>query len=297
MSFTIDIFPPEQATPDSWSLLTDALVVVAQPMGFQGLEEWSVDVTDMILAKADEHIDLRPRDVKPIRVYFETADKAREFRTLIKEKQPRLQISKPKKMAEKDWNEAWKKFYKPQQLGEILVVPAWTKSQRENTVFIHPGAAFGAGTHPTTQMCIGLMQRLPRLIGVSVLDFGAGTGILALAAKRWFANTTATCVEIEEPARELIVRNADLNDTHVEVRDNLPKAKYDLCFANILLPVLEEYAKDIAVRVLPGGYVILSGILLEDEAALLAAYKPWFRAEVIAHDDGWSAIMMKRRAN
>lgn len=294
-SYTVDIFPPANSSLDSWFTLSNALVVVAQSMGFEGMEEWSVDITDMVLAKADEFIDLSPTEVRPIRLYFNSKRNANKFRSLIHSKQPMLQINKPRKLANKNWHESWKRYYKPQKIGRIQIIPAWFPRKNKNAVFIYPGAAFGAGTHPSTQLCIGILQRLPRLKGLRVLDFGAGTGILGICAKRWFASANVTSVEIEAPARQLILKNAELNKTSLMVRKTIPKDAFDLCFANVLLCVLEDYLPKLERAMLPNGMLICSGILREQESELVRAYRKKFTPLLIAQEEEWSAILFQRK--
>ncbi|MDA8139474.1 MAG: 50S ribosomal protein L11 methyltransferase [Desulfobacteraceae bacterium] len=173
-------------------------------------------------------------------------------------------------VAEEDWAESWKAFFFPEQISKGLVVkPTWreyTPQPGQQVIEIDPGMAFGTGTHPTTALCVQLLERLVRP-GHQVLDVGTGSGILLIAAAKLGA-TRLTGVDIDpvavEIARQNLLRNRmgakdfDLACGHlVEV----VKGAYDIVVANILAEVILELLDPVTTMIKPGGWFICSGII------------------------------------
>ncbi|UYN90274.1 MAG: 50S ribosomal protein L11 methyltransferase [Anaerolineales bacterium] len=187
---------------------------------------------------------------------------------------------------EQNWMEAWKQHYKPLTIGERLhVVPAWyaeTDAPAEGgriRVRIEPGMAFGTGVHPTTQLCLLLVEQHVQP-GNSVLDIGCGSAILAIAAMKLGA-AQAVAVDIDVQALDNARLNAELNDVQVEIgpgsvaevlAGEYSLQQADVVLANILAPVLVRLlAAGLARLVAPGGVLVLSGILNEQEPELRTA--------------------------
>ena len=193
-----------------------------------------------------------------------------------------------KPFEEINWVEAWKEHYHPIPVGErLIIVPAWLETPPGNRIPIRidPGMAFGTGTHPTTQLCLELLDRfdgreLPT--GYQVLDIGCGSGILAAAALKLGASY-ALGVDIDPLAVEASRSNAEANavgerlDVGVgsvaEVRcGQFAIRQAELVFANILAPIILRLFNDgLTELVKPSGILILSGILAEQADEIIAA--------------------------
>lgn len=187
---------------------------------------------------------------------------------------------------EQNWMEAWKQHYKPFTIGERLhILPAWlthTDADAEGErikVRIEPGMAFGTGVHPTTQLCLLLVEQQVKP-GHTVLDIGCGSAILAIAAMKLGA-AKAVAVDIDSQALDNARLNAELNDVQVEIGpgsvDEVLAGQYslqqaDVVLANILAPVLVRLlAGGLGRLVAPGGVLVLSGILEDQEPELRTA--------------------------
>ncbi len=199
---------------------------------------------------------------------------------------------------EEDWAENWKQYYKPFRLGKHMVVkPTWEPwdAQADDLIIeIDPGMAFGTGTHETTAMCVGLIEKYYQ--GGSLLDVGTGSGILAIAAARLGAKGIVA-VDIDPDA----VRVAQENVAHNGLTDAIVVQEGDLlqglsqrfqfAVANILAPVICMLAAPLKAHLLPGGKFICSGIIAEAESdvneALLAA---GYIIDEIQHKGDWVAF-------
>ncbi len=187
---------------------------------------------------------------------------------------------------EQNWMEAWKQHYQPLTIGERLhVMPAWlavdgTAANDDAVVVrIEPGMAFGTGVHPTTQLCLLLVEQFIQP-GDTVLDIGCGSAILSIAAMKLGA-AQAVAVDIDAQALDNARLNAELNGVQVEIGlgsvDEVLAGQYSLrsaqvVLANILAPVLVRLlAGGLGRLVAPGGTLVLSGILNEQEPDLRAA--------------------------
>jgi ribosomal protein L11 methyltransferase len=176
-------------------------------------------------------------------------------------------------LAHTDWAEAWKQHYVPIKPGErLVIVPAWEErpvEQDQLPIYINPGMAFGTGTHPSTQLCLILMEKHLRA-GDSVFDVGTGSGILGVAAARLGAETIAAS-DSDPVAVEAAIENATLNNLQgtIEVARGSVDAfegPFDLIVINILAEVIVQLLPDALVRLAPGGRIVLAGIILERES-------------------------------
>jgi ribosomal protein L11 methyltransferase len=163
---------------------------------------------------------------------------------------------------------------------------------------LDPGLAFGTGTHPTTALCLEWLDRHPPA-GLQVLDYGCGSGILALAALRLGA-ASAIGVDHDPQALEASEENARRNGLGERLRvylpDDEPRIPADLLLANILAAPLIDLAPQLARRVRPGGAILLSGILQEQAEAVAAAYRPWFELAPPDRRQEWVRIEGRRGA-
>jgi ribosomal protein L11 methyltransferase len=171
---------------------------------------------------------------------------------------------------------------------EFWIVPSWhtPPAQARQVIRLDPGLAFGTGTHPTTRMCLRwIAQHPPR--GGRVLDYGCGSGILAIAAARFGAGQV-DAVDIDPAAVQSAAANAQANGVGISV--GLPaqaSGQYQLVLANILATPLKLLAPLLCSLVAPGGALVLAGILERQAGELTAAYAPHARLAVADSEDGW----------
>ena len=209
---------------------------------------------------------------------------------------------------DQDWERAWIDQFQPMRFGRRTFIVPWNHDLPAEVqggdaavVRLDPGLAFGSGTHPTTALCLRWLDQLAdegRLEGASVLDFGCGSGILALAALKLGA---ARAVGVDNDPQALIAtadnaqRNVTAERLQVHLPDDEPAATYPVVVANILASALEALAPTLAARVAPGGRIALSGILHGQEDALLAQYAHWFDRLAATRDSDWMRIDGVRR--
>ncbi len=196
---------------------------------------------------------------------------------------------------DRPWEREWLKDFRPMRFGRRLwVAPGGQEVTEPGAVVLEldPGLAFGTGTHATTAMCLEWLDGLD-LTGLRVLDFGCGSGILAIAALRLGARH-ATAVDIDEQALTATLDNAARNGlgTMIDVlpSDALPEGCWDVVLANILAGPLVELAPRIAAATCIRGRVALAGLLDAQARDVAAAYLPWFHMQAFAARDGWTAL-------
>lgn len=209
-------------------------------------------------------------------------------------------------VADEDWERAWLDTFQPMSFGRRTWIVPWNHELPEaaNTadaaiVRLDPGLAFGSGTHPTTALCLRWLDGLADeglLAGQTVLDFGCGSGILALAALKLGA---AGAVGVDNDPQAIIATNDNAQRNGVQIQaflpDDEPAATYPVVVANILASALAALADVLASRVQPGGRIALSGILHGQEDELLAQYAQWFDELVATQDGDWMRITGTRR--
>jgi len=202
-------------------------------------------------------------------------------------------------VADADWiRETQAQFQPIEAAPGLWIVPSWCRPVDSEAINIRldPGLAFGTGEHPTTRLCLRwLATHLRR--GASVLDYGCGSGILAIAAAKLGAGAV-TGVDIDPAAIAASRANAEANGVVVGfcLPEDLAGPPVDLVLANILANPLELLAPLLAERVADGGKIVLSGVLETQAAALIAAYGRWFIMEPWARDCGWVALVGVRAA-
>lgn len=198
------------------------------------------------------------------------------------------------------WEREWLQHFGPIRFGERLWVSP--HGQREEcdgdvTVWLDPGLAFGTGTHATTALCLEWLERQD-VAGKNVIDYGCGSGILAIAAVKLGA-AAALAVDIDPQALVATRRNAERNTVAERVETTAaiePGArKCDILMANILAGPLVDLADSLARLTSRGGIAIVSGILENQVSAIADAYVEHFAVESIDTRDGWAALVMRRR--
>lgn len=212
-----------------------------------------------------------------------------------------------RKVEDEDWERAWLDQFKPMRFGARTFIVPWNHEVPDDAgddaaiVRLDPGLAFGSGTHPTTALCLRWLDTLASdglLRDQRVLDFGCGSGILALAALKLGA---AQAIGVDNDPQALLASadNAQRNDVgdrfSVHLPADEPVTTYPVVVANILASALDALADVLAARVAPGGRIALSGILKGQEDDLLARYSAWFDALVATQDGDWMRIDGIRR--
>ena len=203
---------------------------------------------------------------------------------------------------EVDWENEWKKFFKPRRVGSHFVVrPTWESFDAlsgDKVIVLDPGQAFGTGDHPTTRMCLEYleMQVAP---GNSVLDLGCGSGILAVGAKMVGAGETLA-IDIDPIAVEVAKENITRNNVEVKtaVGDVLElqlESRWDIVVSNIISATLINLAPDAAYALRPGGKWIVSGIITQNWSDVKkAAEKSGFTYIEHREEDGWNAGVFEK---
>ncbi len=198
-----------------------------------------------------------------------------------------------------DWVALTQRQFTPLQVGvRLWIVPTWhaPPDPLAVNVILDPGAAFGTGSHPTTRLCLGWLERHVRA-GDALLDYGCGSGILAIAALKLGAGRAAG-VDVDPVALETARYNSASNGVRLETLDAnaAPPFAADITVANILANPLRMLAPLIATHTRAGGWIVLSGILEDQAEAVGAAYAPWVRLDIAGRDSGWVLLAGEREA-
>ena len=214
-------------------------------------------------------------------------------------------------VADRAWEREWLKDFRPMRFGQRLwVCPGGQRPEQEAEATepavileLDPGLAFGTGTHATTALCLEWLDSAARdgdwLAGTQVIDYGCGSGILAIAAILLGAER-ALAMDIDPQALLATGQNAERNAVaeRVEVTSDphVGEAQAGVVLANILAGPLVELAPLLAERTRPGGRIALSGLLVEQADAVTAAYRPWFDIGLTGTRDGWGLLTGRRHA-
>lgn len=191
------------------------------------------------------------------------------------------------------WEREWLKHHNPQQFGKALWVYHETVEDDLPTLLLDPGLAFGTGTHPTTALCLEWITQ-QTMTNKAVVDFGCGSGILAIAAIMR-GSQSATCIDVDAQALLATRNNAERNQIpedklSVYFPGNEPDSLCDLLIANILAKPLMQLADNFAAKVATGGNLCLSGILREQETGIIDQYKLWFDQIKTDYRDDWACV-------
>jgi ribosomal protein L11 methyltransferase len=210
-------------------------------------------------------------------------------------------------MPDQDWVRLTQSQFTPVEITPTFwVVPSWheTPAAATQVIRLDPGLAFGTGTHPTTRMCLRWLATHPAMnlgnsAGQRVLDYGCGSGILAIGAALVGA-TDIDAVDIDTAAVQSTHDNAVRNGVEGgQLKPGLPDAAqglYDTVLANILATPLKLLAPLLAGHVAPGGWLVMAGILERQADELIVAYAPWLDVHVADREDGWILMTAQRPA-
>ena len=235
---------------------------------------------------------------------FETEAQATEAATLLMAQDwaADLAVLALRTVADQDWVRLTQSQFTPVEITpSFWIVPSWHQAppQAKEVIRLDPGLAFGTGTHPTTRMCLRwTAQQAPALAAgwSRVLDYGCGSGILAIGAALHGARGIAA-VDIDEAAVTATRANAEANGvTLVAGLPDTAHGSYPLVLANILATPLKLLAPLLAGHVAPAGYLVLAGILDRQADELKAAYAPWLVLTVSDAEDGWILMTAQRPA-
>jgi ribosomal protein L11 methyltransferase len=201
------------------------------------------------------------------------------------------------RIADEDWVRASQAQFAPFRVGRLWIGASWHAAPNDATaqVRIDPGLAFGTGSHPTTRLVLGFLERFVQG-GERVLDYGCGSGILAIAAAKLGAGPI-DAVDIDPQAVEVTRGNARANGVTLaaSLPEKLPPGRYDLVVANILAQPLIELAPSLAMRIRPSGRIALAGILDAQADEVCAAYASTCDTTVAQREDGWALVQGVRR--
>jgi ribosomal protein L11 methyltransferase len=198
---------------------------------------------------------------------------------------------------DQDWVRLTQSQFAPVEITpDFWIVPTWHEppAQAREVIRLDPGLAFGTGTHPTTRMCLRWLATHP-VKQQRVLDYGCGSGILAIGAVKMGAHQV-DAVDIDEAAVTATELNAQAN--HVALNAGLPElaqGQYQTVLANILATPLKVLAPLLCSHVATGGHLVLAGILARQEEELIQAYPPYLTLSVVDREDGW--ILMTGEQN
>jgi len=293
--------------------LPESLVESVSEALVDELDALSVSVADADAGTADEQALFgepglpAPREGwqrSDVTALFETETQATDAATLLRAQDwaADLSVLALRAVADQDWVRLTQSQFAPVEITpSFWIVPSWHEApaQASKVIRLDPGLAFGTGTHPTTRMCLRwIAGQAPVLAGAwqRVLDYGCGSGILAIGAALHGAHGI-DAVDIDPAAVTATRANAEANG--VKVNAGLPDAAhgaYPLVLANILATPLKLLAPLLAGHVAPGGHLVLAGILERQADELVAAYAPWLSLQVSDQEDGWILMTGHRPA-
>ncbi len=198
------------------------------------------------------------------------------------------------------WERSWMEDFQAMQFGERLwICPSWQSPPDPDAVniMLDPGLAFGSGTHATTALCLEWLEQQP-LDNKEVIDYGSGSGVLAIAAALLGAKRVHA---VDNDAQAIAATMDNSNRNNIGNRlitaylpDALPQLKVDILLANILAEPLHELADQLAELVAPAGTIVLSGILEEQAMGLMESYGRWFDMEQPTVRQGWVRLVGQR---
>ncbi|MDR5772547.1 MULTISPECIES: 50S ribosomal protein L11 methyltransferase [unclassified Caballeronia] len=203
-----------------------------------------------------------------------------------------------REVEEQDWVRLTQAQFDPIHIGErIWVVPSWHDAPDPDALVLEldPGLAFGTGSHPTTRLCMEWLEQSVKP-GQSLLDYGCGSGILAILAKKCGAQPVYG-IDIDPQAVESARQNSERNHADViyGLPDECPAGEFDIVVANILSNPLKLMASMLASKVKAGGRIALSGILARQADEVAAVYAQWIDIAVWREHEGWVCLAGTRR--
>lgn len=268
---------------------------------YSELEKDALEIAHIDLI--DEELVAKPRDKAIIHIYI---DPESNYKDAVDFLSHRLQAEgidfsiDTNGISEEDWANNWKKYFKPTEIGEkLLILPEW--EEQPDTVRkilkIDPGAAFGTGTHSTTKLCLGAIEKY---VGdnKTVLDIGTGSGILSIASLLLGAKS-AFGVDIDALAVKTAIENGAKNGffapeyqmVNGDLADKV-EGKYDVCIANIVADIIIKLCDNVADYIVPNGFFITSGIIdTRADEVIAKLEKTGFKIIEKMEEKGWYCIV------
>ena len=219
------------------------------------------------------------------------------------ESQPAIAVNL---IPDEDWNKKWKSFFQPLKITDRIVIkPSWRNYHRlegEIIVELDPGMAFGTGTHPSTSMCLKVIDELEGMLArkgkLRMLDVGTGSGILAIAAAK-VGFTEVAGIDYDQVSIRVAQKNAELNNvagvaTFSTTPIRLMEGLYPLVVANILPHVLIHMKEHLVAHLEPEGYLVLSGILIDKAAEVKSAFAGDVHFFKELHEEQWACLVFQK---
>lgn len=212
-------------------------------------------------------------------------------------------ISPPeeRRVEEQDWVRLTQSQFAPIQIGKrIWVVPSWHETPSNDPdaicLAVDPGLAFGTGSHPTTHLCLLWLEQHTQLRNHTLLDYGCGSGILAIAAAK-LGCTAVVGTDIDPQAIVAARSNAQINQVEIQfilpnedAIELAPDTQYDIVMANILANPLQVLSPALVNKIRPGGQIVLSGVLARQAEEVIATYRQWLDLSIWKESEGWVCL-------
>lgn len=288
---------------------TDAEHAEALSEALLELGALSVDLLDADADTPDEQAIFGEPGEPPPRMWQHNRvsalfDNDRDFNTILRNAANNIGLGQIPEhhievLADHDWVRLTQSQFEPIQISARLwIVPTWhtAKDPSAINIVLDPGLAFGTGSHPTTRLCLRWLDDNLQG-GESVLDYGCGSGILAIAALKLGA-AHATGVDVDSQAVQVSRDNALANrvaNIQFYLPDDAPNSSHDLVVANILTNPLRILAPILASATRQGGRIVLSGILEEQAQDVMKIYQQWFDLNAPIFEEGWSCLSGRKR--
>ncbi len=235
-----------------------------------------------------------------LRALFDSESAAEQAATLLlaQDWTQGLHVQGLAPMAEQDWVRITQSQFEPVPITPTFwIVPSWHEppAAARQVIRLDPGLAFGTGTHPTTRMCLRWLAKPPTEVDMQrVLDYGCGSGILAIGAALMGARQI-TAVDIDPAAVQSTIDNARANQVTLQAGlPDIAQGQQGVVLANILASPLKLLAPLLAGHLAPGGWLVLAGILARQADEISSAYAPWLTLKVADTQEGWVLMTGQR---
>lgn len=231
-----------------------------------------------------------------VALFGENGLNASEISLALSEEGFQVNMPMERTVEDQDWVRLTQSQFDPIQVGQRLwVVPSWHNAPNDPDAVclaVDPGLAFGTGSHPTTKLCMQWLEEHEGLSQKTLLDYGCGSGILAIAAKRLGCGP-AIGIDIDPQAVSSAKDNALRNKVAVEFylpEEDTSNSQHDVVVANILANPLQVLAPALCQRIAPEGHIVLSGILARQAKEVIETYELWLTLHVWREYDGWVCL-------
>lgn len=290
--------------------LDDTVAVMNMVSNYLQIEDYSdIDLKTCYGDLIDEAILNADKTVAYVSVYLPADGTVADTVAFLKERFSSLDIDACITVSginEEDWANSWKAYYKPVKIGDrVVIVPAWEKYEAEPgeiIVRMDPGMAFGTGTHETTRLVIGLLEKYVKN-GMRVADIGCGSGILAICASKLGAGE-CNAYDIDPVAVKVAnenIKESGLTNVTCEVSDLLKQVDrsggtYDIICANIVADIIIRMIPDVGALMNENSVILASGIIVERSQDVISCFEQnGFRIAERADENGWCALVVQKR--